>query len=194
MRKTISGFTIVELLIVIVVIAILAAISIVAYNGIQVRAQNTSTISNVRNMVNALQMYQMDSSTLNANTVTKNRLCLGSPNEYPAIAGVAAGKCRSDNGFTTYRADPQFEAVMSPIASVKGSTPLVQGADGTLYRGLWYDNNNNTQPALYYALKGSGQSCGMSGAIATNTNGITQCRVNIELVIRYCVPGDTNCS
>lgn len=34
MRISRSGFTIVELLIVIVVIAILAAISIVAYNGI----------------------------------------------------------------------------------------------------------------------------------------------------------------
>jgi len=36
------GFTIVELLIVIVVIAILAAISIIAFNGIQDRARNTT--------------------------------------------------------------------------------------------------------------------------------------------------------
>ena len=35
MSKSKSGFTIVELLIVIVVIGILAAITIVAYNGIQ---------------------------------------------------------------------------------------------------------------------------------------------------------------
>ena len=37
-----KGFTIVELLIVIVVIGILAAISIVAYNGIQNRARDTT--------------------------------------------------------------------------------------------------------------------------------------------------------
>ena len=41
LRKT-SGFTIVELLIVIVVIGILAAITIVAYNGIQNRANATA--------------------------------------------------------------------------------------------------------------------------------------------------------
>ncbi|MCA9336117.1 prepilin-type N-terminal cleavage/methylation domain-containing protein, partial [Candidatus Saccharibacteria bacterium] len=36
-----TGFTIVELLIVIVVIAILAAITIVAYNGIQQRSRDS---------------------------------------------------------------------------------------------------------------------------------------------------------
>lgn len=41
MFKNKNGFTIVELLIVIVVIGILAAITIVAYNGIQNRAQDT---------------------------------------------------------------------------------------------------------------------------------------------------------
>ncbi len=47
MRKTSSGFTIVELLIVIVVIAILASIAIVAYSGIQNRARNSKIESDL---------------------------------------------------------------------------------------------------------------------------------------------------
>lgn len=52
-----QGFTIVELLIVIVVIGILAAITIVAYNGIQDRAHASSTDSDLSNLKRSLQMY-----------------------------------------------------------------------------------------------------------------------------------------
>ena len=38
-----SGFTIIELLIVIIVIAILAAITITAYNGVQAKARDAKT-------------------------------------------------------------------------------------------------------------------------------------------------------
>ena len=52
-----SGFTIVELLIVIVVIGILAAIVIVAYNGIQNRANDAAVESDIRKIGLALQNY-----------------------------------------------------------------------------------------------------------------------------------------
>lgn len=59
MNKSKSGFTIVELLIVIVVIAILAAITIVAYNGIQQRANDTTRMQDVASIRKALEQYKI---------------------------------------------------------------------------------------------------------------------------------------
>lgn len=57
-----SGFTIVELLIVIVVIAILAAITIVAYNGIQDRAKNSAAQSAAAQASKRVQQYFIENS------------------------------------------------------------------------------------------------------------------------------------
>jgi prepilin-type N-terminal cleavage/methylation domain-containing protein len=58
------GFTIVELLIVIVVIAILAAITVVAYNGIQARANDTRMKSIASQLEKAIYMWNTDSNAL----------------------------------------------------------------------------------------------------------------------------------
>ncbi len=55
--KTSKGFTIVELLIVIVVIAILAAISIVAYTGIQNRARNSAALELANQVATKVRAY-----------------------------------------------------------------------------------------------------------------------------------------
>ena len=64
MRNRQSGFTIVELLIVIVVIAILAAISIVAYNGIQNRANDSAVQNDIGNLVKTVRLYEADNGSL----------------------------------------------------------------------------------------------------------------------------------
>lgn len=61
-KQTKSGFTIVELLIVIVVIGILAGIVIVAYNGVRDRAHNTAVQSDLKNLAQKLAIYRADHS------------------------------------------------------------------------------------------------------------------------------------
>ena len=63
-RRDQTGFTIVELLIVIVVIGILAAITIVAYNGIQDRARISSVSSALSQAAKKLAVYQVDNPDL----------------------------------------------------------------------------------------------------------------------------------
>lgn len=59
-----SAFTIVELLIVIVVIAILAAISIVAYNGIQSRARASAVSSALTQSAKKIALWQIDNPNI----------------------------------------------------------------------------------------------------------------------------------
>ena len=59
------GFTIVELLIVIVVIGILAAIVIVAYNGVQNQARTTKTKTNASTIQKRAEAFNADDSAGN---------------------------------------------------------------------------------------------------------------------------------
>ena len=61
--NTKTGFTIVELLIVIVVIGILAAITIVAFNGVQARAKDSTRSNDLTAIQKALELYKTDNGT-----------------------------------------------------------------------------------------------------------------------------------
>lgn len=63
-----TGFTIVELLIVIVVIGILASITVVAYNGFQNRAYDTTVRSDLKNTATSLELYRIQHDVYPAGT------------------------------------------------------------------------------------------------------------------------------
>ncbi len=94
MSKSARGFTIVELLIVIVVIAILAAISIVAYNGIQSRAKVNQQTAAIAQYVKAIQVYIADKGSLPV-VIDKSGnafACINPPTSSPPCYGSATAE------------------------------------------------------------------------------------------------------
>ena len=113
------GFTIVELLIVIVVIGILAAITIVAYSGITSRANNTKVQATAANVQKVLEAYNAD----NGNYPTTISQLTGYSGSTKLPTGITmfrgpAGALTS-GAFTT----TQLGQVKS-IADTTGFTPL----------------------------------------------------------------------
>jgi prepilin-type N-terminal cleavage/methylation domain-containing protein len=115
------GFTIVELLIVIVVIAILAAIVIVAYNGIQNRAKTQSANASATVIQKKIEAYAAANSgsypsattvaayttalnTYTESSISSTGITLGTPT---GVAGdekkVEVSNCTAPSGATGYR-------------------------------------------------------------------------------------------
>lgn len=100
------GFTIVELLIVIVVIAILAAIVIVAYNGIQNRAKTQSAQAAAANMQKKIEAYNAATGSypLGAASAAALNTTLNGQTE-SALGTLAVGTPSSTNYNTTVQVE-----------------------------------------------------------------------------------------
>lgn len=109
-----TGFTVVELLIVIVVIAILATITIVAFNGVQERARASSAMSTTSQVVKKLELQNATDSAYPADLSV-----LG----LPATEGVS------------YEYTPDGTASYCLTVTVRGLSYKASTADNTPTRG-----------------------------------------------------------
>jgi prepilin-type N-terminal cleavage/methylation domain-containing protein len=102
--KNQSGFTIVELLIVVVVIAILAAITIVSYNGIQNRAKQSTAQSAASQGAKKINLWLVDNPNQSPTAAQFNNL-VGTSNagQYQYTAGSNGEFCvTATNGSFSY--------------------------------------------------------------------------------------------
>ena len=142
MRKD-RGFTIVELLIVIVVIAILAAITIVAYNGIQSRAKTSSAQSAASNVVKKAEIYNT------ADTTT------GYPATLTALTGAASTTTYAVTGVTAATPPLSSTTPQTGVAFYKcgvgaagAATSAATVTNQTGVRVDYYDYSTSTTKSL----------------------------------------------
>lgn len=192
-QKSTSGFTIVELVIVIVVIGILASITIVAYNGVQGRAKNVQFLSAFDTYEKSLRQYKTFEGHYPYTTATPNTsamaVCLG---EYPkSTNGISPNRCaKIDWGGETTQNYPVMESVNDNILTVINSLPTVPDTTTTIsadgismtIRGIIYFPKKGAQEAtLSYYVEGD-QTCGRGQKVTDNSAGVayTACQVTVN--------------
>lgn len=184
------GFTIVELLVVVVVIAILAAITIVSYNGIIARAENTKLLANVDAWTKTLLLYKAEKGVFpnTSPTNASQNFCLGSTfeqttdfglNKCILISDTSAGLVDYDNGFNN---DPAFNTLIRNTVDIPTSErpPLfiTSGTFSMKQRGLLYIVSPGSQTAtLFYDTKGDVEC---ARGQKTSNPGYTRCILSLE--------------
>lgn len=177
-----TGFTIVELLIVIVVIAILATIALVAYNGIQQRASNAQMISAVNTYYKALMNVYAEDGAYPSGSYWA--ACLGS--------GYPEDRCwTGPDG--TYNVSSSLDAILQdkgmlggkPSVPTKTYRVTSGGGVNVNHRSgiLYYDNEPSGRHSIEYALDGINQDCSMEGAVAVNQGGTASARISTKCTI-----------
>lgn len=178
------GFTVVELLIVIVVIAILAAITIVAYTGIQTRTQNIRTIANVRAYLDALETYHAIKGSYppadGEGTDEIAMVCLGK--------GYKNGTCGVVTDTDVYEStslESAFADIGGPSGFAAVSDLSVEIDTGEKFTGAAYGIDNwwegGRARTVQWVLQGENQDCVVPGSYVWNVSlGNTACEIALE--------------
>ncbi len=186
MKKSANGFTVIELLVVIVVISILASLTVVAFHGMQSRAKNASISAALDTYINALELYYIkngkyptpDDVPEYAPGMGWLSLCLGLTSDYPQTAKFSEGMCtRGDVLNTPYQGEVKVSAKLQQelgkhISKNPSVSALTDDKVSYLLRGIiytpWYADGQHVQ--LSYQLNDKNSQCpkgwGNSGYLA----------------------------
>ena len=175
------GFTIVELLIVIVVIGVLAAISLVSYSGIKQRTENSIIVQSASTFRKVVQITSLSDISLPAGTI--GRFCLSDQSAETNTDGTPKCGEYSSSGPKAKGALYNETLINKFKNSVGGSLPKLIKNDAygpyTLYFGptLEYASLSGGEPGwrdetgapvkaiIHYWLTGENQSCSLSPAV-----------------------------
>jgi len=156
-----SGFTIVELLIVIVVIGILAAITIVAFNGVQNKAADTVVQSDLNALIKKAGIFYVENS----------RHYTGS-NEIQGFTATKSGYATSPTtAFNMTSCFVTSGAIFGAVAlSKSGKIFYASTTDNTVKQytaGTWFSNSGSACSAILDPVTGINNYNGYSSIDTT---------------------------
>lgn len=174
------GFTVIELLVAIVIVAILAAISIVAYRGIVERAKSAQVVANMDGWAKSLTVLATTDSPWPG--ASNDFICLGRSGDYPADATFPANSCVKfvyDSG-TVYNYlydEANFAAWPATVTRPSGQSTQTKfrqnGATVTVYArgflGVRMPGPPETYTIMYYPQTQG--ACGKGWTNSPNTVG-----------------------
>ncbi|MFH0937295.1 MAG: prepilin-type N-terminal cleavage/methylation domain-containing protein [Candidatus Daviesbacteria bacterium] len=128
--KTIKGFTLVELLVVISILGVLAVIGMSTYSAFQKRARDTQRQSNLKVIQSALEQYHADQGYYPATAIVGTTL--RSPlNTKTYLNRIPADPLDSNSGYSH-----QYNYVASPLGCTNTGTSPVYCVSYCLYANL----------------------------------------------------------
>lgn len=136
MRKNITGFTLVELIIVISIIGLLATLGIVSYQGIMTMARTSQSTAAAEQWLKALQTYRVRNSGYP--TISG---CLGAHYNYNVTndGSSGTGQCRQ-SGANGIKSSTALNDALAKYITGQPTPAFVTGSNSTSVwsRGLYY--------------------------------------------------------
>ncbi|HEX6415906.1 MAG TPA: prepilin-type N-terminal cleavage/methylation domain-containing protein [Candidatus Saccharimonadales bacterium] len=168
-NSTRAGFTIVELLIVIVVVAILAAIVTVAYNGIQGRARDSRRVQDMKTIVKGLEIYKTNNGSYPAPVSTTGAAGWEVSTTGSAATNFLSALVSSSSGISKVPVDPTNTGVVGDLAPAASKNNY----EYFYYRYAAGDNGCDSSKGAYYVLGIARMDSVASGQNASNSPGFS---------------------
>ena len=140
-----SGFTLVELLIVIVVIAILTGISVVVFSGVQSRAKMASLVATIDAYQKGMELYNAENGGYPDLDPATGTLCLGVAGDLPATANYENEEC-GESDYTNVRNDSLndvLEPYIGKAPRLSYNDEVTRDSSNRKFRGVMYGGDTS---------------------------------------------------
>lgn len=152
-----AGFTLIELMVVLVIMGILMAIAIPTFLGVTSTANDTSTQSNLTNIITSAKAIYAQGDTYPKTLTMANKLTADEPEFKYLAAGVAL-------------TESQHQDTIAVVTGTTTGTAFIAAAYMTKTKECWVakDEANGAKAGVFYAyVKGAGTALTVTAATCT---------------------------